>query len=82
MSLLLDAVCEDNLEAAGCLITALVGHQADGRPGDGFFKLAKRKGFSTRDEDLFWLNQRSRALDFFRSAKSARPGLQTVAASR
>lgn len=72
LTLLLDEVCEDYLGAAGYLVTALVGHAPGGKPGNGFFRLAKRLGHDTRNEDAFWLDQREGALEFFRSPEGAR----------
>jgi len=39
------------------MLSALVVTQEEGMPGPGFFELAKKLGFDTRDQVAFWTNE-------------------------
>ena len=44
-------------EAGRPLITALIVHKDDLRPGQGFFQLARDLGYVVTDETAFWIDQ-------------------------
>jgi hypothetical protein len=54
-------------DAAGRgMLTVLVVHKGDVRPGDGFFELAQSLGRDTRDREKVWIAEFNRVIDFYR----------------
>lgn len=53
----LGEISSDEHAAHRPLITALVVHKHDLRPGEGFFNLARSLGFEFEDEVAFWSEQ-------------------------
>src|SRR5439155_26597534 len=54
-------------DAAGRgMLTVLVVHKGDVRPGDGFFELAQSLGRDTRDREKFWIAEFNRVIDYYR----------------
>lgn len=53
----LGEISSEEHEAGRPLITALIVHKHDMRPGKGFFELARSLGFSFVDEVKFWSDQ-------------------------
>ena len=53
---ILGAISTHEHEAGRPLLSAIVVHQVDGRPGQGFFALARQLGLlrPEQDEDAFW----------------------------
>ena len=47
----------ENEERRGMLSVVVVHKDGDGRPGPGFFKLARRLGRDTSDEVRFWIEE-------------------------
>jgi len=55
---LLDMINENEINEERPMISALVVHKEDGRPGVGFFQCARGLGkFAGNDEDGFWANE-------------------------
>jgi hypothetical protein len=58
---MLGEVSERTFDEGGTLLSAVVVHKGDGRPGGGFCDLARHLGFSLPDdsvaEDVFWAQQ-------------------------
>jgi hypothetical protein len=55
LSHLLDEVLEEEHDATGLALTALVTHKTgDLEPGGGFYKMAHQAGFSFSDQHEFW----------------------------
>ena len=54
-------------DAAGRgMLTVLVVHKEDVRPGDGFFELAHFLGRDVRDRDKVWITEFNRVIDYYR----------------
>ena len=55
-------------DAAGRgMLTVLVVHKEDVRPGDGFFELARSLGRDTRDREKLWITEFNRVIDYYRN---------------
>ncbi len=55
-------------DAAGRgLLTVLVVHKGDVRPGDGFFELARSLGRDVRDREKVWITEFNRVIDYYRA---------------
>jgi hypothetical protein len=79
LSYLLEDIAECDIEARGMkddpkfLLTSLVTFMHDkSHPGDGFFKLAQRKGLLKPEQDKleFWVLQVKAARDYYTEARS------------
>jgi hypothetical protein len=54
-------------DAAGRgMLTVLVVHKGDVRPGDGFFELARSLGRDVRDRERVWITEFNRVIDHYR----------------
>ncbi|WP_094194162.1 HNH endonuclease [Bradyrhizobium viridifuturi] len=54
---LLDEISTTESTAGRGMLSVVVVHQDDKRPGAGFFKLAKRLGRNSRDQDELWMEE-------------------------
>lgn len=53
------------------LITALIVHAQDRRPGRGFFDISRKKlGFKFKSEDDFWITQYNQAIQYWKNQSS------------
>lgn len=57
LAFLLDEISREESAAGRGMLTAVVVHKSDGKPGQGFFKLAKQLGHNTSDQDMFWIEE-------------------------
>jgi hypothetical protein len=62
---LLGQLSEDSEAEGKGMISALVVHKEDGRPGNGFFTLAKELGRDISDPEKCWLNELNRVYAAF-----------------
>ena len=63
LSQMLGEISSDEDERSRGLLTAVVVHRGDGKPGSGFFKLAKSLGRDVSDEDRCWVEELKKVYD-------------------
>jgi hypothetical protein len=67
MSRLLEEIAKHEQDAARPMLTAVVIHQADNIPGEGFFKMASEFGrFNGREKLRFWINALNEVHEYWR----------------
>jgi len=49
------------------MLSVLVVHKVDGRPGKGFFELAEELGRDILDEEMCWIQERKKVCDYWKS---------------
>jgi len=57
------AIAEDR--AGRGMLTAVVVRKDSGRPGDGFFELARKLGRDTTDRERFWIEELNRVYAYW-----------------
>ena len=65
---ILESICRHENQAGRPLLSAIVVSKKNGRPGKGFFDLAKGMGLHNRgDDDRFWVQELQRVHDHWSS---------------
>ena len=67
MDYLLTQVSTEEHDAARPLLSAVVLHIDDGRPGKGFYDLARELSFDVSDREAFWVSEFRRVTDYWRN---------------
>lgn len=63
---LLGEISSEEDAAGRGMLTVLVVHKDDVRPGDGFFELARSLGRDVRDREMVWITEFNRVIDHYR----------------
>jgi hypothetical protein len=67
MDYLLTQVSTEEHEATRPLLSAVVLHVDDGRPGKGFYDLARELSFDVSDREAFWVSEFRRVTEYWRN---------------
>jgi hypothetical protein len=63
---MLGEISSDEDAARRGMLTVLVVHKGDVRPGDGFFELARSLGRDVRDREKVWITEFNRVIDYYK----------------
>ncbi len=66
---LLGQISREENESDGIMLSALVVHYEDGRPGKGFFELARELDREFNDPETFWIEEVKRVFAFWAKQK-------------
>ncbi len=66
---LLGQISEDEEDAGRGLISAFVVRQGNGRPGNGFFRLAEKRGRDVTDREVCWTREIAHLQEVWRSPR-------------
>lgn len=70
LAAMLEEISTEQNKAGKGMLTVLVVHKTgDQRPGQGFYKLAKRLGRETSDEDRCWIEELNRVYEEWGTSK-------------
>jgi len=70
LAALLGQISVEEHNAGRGMLTAIVVHKdGDGRPGKGFYKLARYLGLDTSDKDALWVSETAKVWNYWKNQK-------------